>query len=542
MIVFELYRQLDVRMYMTVAVMDRDYGSCAKYILIDDTLLLLGTNHSVKLNMMTKSVTMDKPMKDWDINSEPVLWFAEDSSEACVIRMINNAFRQWMDIDPFPSYTAFSKAVQEINGKLAQYNLRIIFDMDSMCVFHDETAITFEQALELIMEMDSEREANANLEEWLAEADYLREKGQLEEAARHYEHLLKYADRSQQLYTRCLFSLAEVYYFLGNYERSVILYYRCNLEFIEDETDFYIHLGHALLDSRMKKYERQIKIYYHGRIDANYADTHRQAIEAAGREVAEVFDEYEATCLQMGQKKYAEYRNQLPFDADDIDEILLADIEKQEKKPVACKRYENIKLVEPVCLTQTISKSVNELLADALDLFIEGEYQQAFDIYWRLRTKVSEDSDYSTWVQFQIGKLYCIFDDAIKALDAFQLCKPERFGLVYRQEDFFLLYEHAKIVCDDFESDVRYRKLIRGKFDYYYAQYDREYNQLLHDRKLMNEYYQYEKECMESAQKEFAGGIHPEIRIRSAESADNKKGPAFFRICSNSSRKNKQLI
>lgn len=529
MIVFELYRQLDVRMYMTVAVMDRDYGSCAKYILTDDTLLLLGTNHSVKLNMMTKSVTTDKPMKDWDINTEPVLWFAEDSSEACVIRMINNAFRQWLEIDPFPSYAALGEAMREINGKLARYNLRIIFDMDSMCVYHDETIMTFEQALELIMEEDSAREADADLEEWLAEADYLRKTEQLEEAARRYERLLKHADRAQQLYTRCAFSLAEVYYFLGNYERAVVLYYRCNLEFIGDEADFYIHLGHALLDSKMKKYERQIKIYYHGRIDAEYADTHRQAMEAAGREVAEVFDEYEAACLQMGQKKYAEYRNQLPSDADDIDELLLGDIEKQEKPPVVRKRYENIKLAEPVLLAQAVSKSVNELLSDALDLFIDGEYQQAFDIYWRLRTKVTEDTDYSTWVQFQIGKLYCVFDDAQKALDALQLCRPERFGLVYRQEDFFLLYEHVKIVCDDFESDARYRKLLRGKFDFYYAQCDREYNQLLRDRKLLHEYHQYERECMESGQREFAGGSHPESRMRSAEAADSKKGPAFFK-------------
>ena len=282
MIVFELYRQLDVRMYMTVAVMDRNYGSCAKYILTDDTLVLLGTNHSVKLNMMTKAVTTDKPMKDWDINTEPLLWFAEDSSEACVIRMINNAFRQWLEIDPFASYAAFDEAMREINKKLAGYGLRIIFDTGSMCIYHDEMIITFEQATELIMEEDSAREANADLEEWLAEADYLRKIEQLEEAAKRYERILKHADRAQQLYTRCAFSLAEVYYFIGNYERAAALYYRCNLEFIEDEADFYIHFGHALLDEKMKKYERQIKIYYHGRIDAEYADTHRQAMEAAG--------------------------------------------------------------------------------------------------------------------------------------------------------------------------------------------------------------------------------------------------------------------
>ena len=528
MIVFELYRQLDVRMYMTVAVMDRNYGSCAKYILMDDTLLLLGTDHSVKLNMMTKEVTSDNPIRNWDIDAEPVLWFAQDSSEACVIRMINNAFRQWLEIDPFPNKAAFEEASAEINQKLAKYNLRILYDADSICIYHDEDVVTFEQALNLIMEIDSEQDARASIPEWLGEAHYLKHAGQLEEAAKHYERILKHMDSKQPEYTLSAFDLAETYYFLGNYDRAIVLYYRCKMEFIEDETDFYKHLGHAFLDEKMKKYERQIKIYYHGLIDAEYADTHRQAIEAASREVAEVFAEYDETCLDMGQKKYAEHRNQLPPDADDIDELLIEEPPKIEISKPLPKRYENIKLVEHVGAPDTAGRSVNEQLAAALELFIEGEYQQAFDIYVRLREELTEDTDYSSWVQLQIGKLYCIFDEHQKAFEALGHCKPERFGLVYRKEDFFVLYEHVRIVCDDFESDLRFRKLIRGKFDFYFAQYDSEYNQMLRDKKLMDSYRQYEQECMENARHELLG---EPIAVKGGAkvSDNNEKKPFLFK-------------
>lgn len=528
MIVFELYRQLDVRMYMTVAVMDRSYGSCAKYIMLGDTLLLLGTDHSIKLNMLTREVTTDNPIRNWDIEAEPVMWFAEESPEAGMIRMINNAFRQWLEIDPFPSYAAFSEAEHTINRKLSKYNLRIIFDMNSMCIYHDEDIITFEQALELIMEIDSEQESGASLIEWQQEAEYLKNTGQQEAAAKRFERIIRHTDRTQMIYTISTFQLAEIYYFLGNYERAVTLYYRCNLEFIEDENDFYMHLGHALLDVKMKKYERQIKIYYHSRIDAAYADTHRQAVEAAGREVADVFDDYEKTCLEMGQKKYAEYRNHLPPDADDIDELLIRGEEQSKVLPMPEKRYQDIKLTESVCMLQSPGKSVNELLADALDLFIAGDYQKAFDIYCRLREELTEDTDHYSWVQFQTGKLFCIFDDNQKALEALNCCRPERFGLVYRQEDFFLLYEHVKIVCDDFESDVRYRKLIRGKFDFYYAQYDREYNQMLRDRKLMHEFGQYERDCMENAAAAFLSehGIETDCQ---EEASSGGREPLFFK-------------
>ncbi len=521
MVVFELYRQLDVRMYMTVAVIDRNYGSCAKYLLMNDTLLLLGTNHSVKLNMMTKEVTTDNPIRNWNIDAEPILWFSEDSAEAAVIRMINNAFRQWFEIDPFPDDASFYEASVEINKKIAPYELRILFDEDSMCIYHDEDAITFEQALELIMERDAERDAQTNLSEWLAEADYLKMTDQLEEAAKRYERILRHTERIQPIYTASAFSLAEIYYFLGNYERAIVLYDRCNLEFISDERDFYVHLGHAFLDVKMKRYERQIKIYYRSCIDQEYAKLHRQAVVAAGNEVSEVFEEYEKTCLDMGQKKYAEYRNHLPPDADDIDELLAMPVVREEAALPPKKRYEDIRLVEPAGMSQSAGKSVNAMLSEALELFIEGEYQQAFDIYYRLREEVAKDTDYYTWVQFQIGKLYCIFHDDAKALTALTQCQPERFGLVYRQEDFLVLYEHVKILCDDFENDVRYRTLLRGKFDFYFAQYDREYNRLLRDRKLMQDFKQYEQDCMDSANREFSGRI--KLLDISAGTADKKK-------------------
>ncbi len=81
-------------------------------------------------------------------------------------------------------------------------------------------------------------------------------------------------------------------------------------------------------------------------------------------------------------------------------------------------------------------------------------------------------------------------------------CDPTRFGVVYRLEDFLLLYQHAHIVAEDFESDVRFRNLVRGRMDAYYAQYDRHYNLLLKDRKLMRQYKVYEKDCVEDSRYE----------------------------------------
>lgn len=527
MIVFELYRQLDVRMYQTLAALDPGYGPTAKYMFEDDTLVLFGSDHSIRLNMVTKEAIIDNPIRNWDLTNEPVLWFSENSYEGYIVRAINNVFRQWLNVDPFESEEKLLKSITDINENLTKYNLRIYYDVTGMCIYQDEKVITFEQAIERIGEMDLKREQNADLNAILNEGQALKVEGRLADAVPYYEQIIRNTSRPDFIFTVAAFELAECYYFIGNYDRAVSLYYRCNLEYIANENDFYIHLGHALLDVKMKKYEREIKIYYRSKVDPDYVLTHKDAVEGARREVGSVFDEYEQTCLEMGQKKYAEHRNQLPIGADDIDELLVTDSDDGENAGPVHKIYEGIRLKEPVVQKDVQRKSDNELFYDALDLFIAGEYQKAFDIYWMLTRELQVDSDYYTWAQFQLGKLYTIFDDYNKAYAALSQCDPNRFGMVYRQEEFLVLFQHVKIVCNDFESDTRYRKLLRGRFDFYFAQYDQEYNQMLRDHKLVRKFVQYEKECRLDCIEEFGANI-----VVDDGNSDKKKKKGLFGLFS----------
>ena len=170
MIVFELYRQLDVRMYRTLAQLDPTYGPCAKYIFEDDTLLVLGSDHSIRLNMATKEAIIDNPIRNFDIENEPVLWFSENSYEAHIVRAINNVFRQWLDVDPFESEEKLLKSIVDINENLAKYDLRLFYDASGMIVYNNDKIITFEQAIEIIGDVDLKREQSADLQEILKEA------------------------------------------------------------------------------------------------------------------------------------------------------------------------------------------------------------------------------------------------------------------------------------------------------------------------------------------------------------------------------------
>ena len=504
MIFFELYRQLDIRVFQTISAIDRTYGSVAKYVFDGDSLVLLGMDHSVRLDILTKEVKKDRPIRNWDIEDEAMMWFAEDSAEAALIRLINDAYRKWMQLDANISEEYFAMELEQVNQMLAGYDLRIFADDSGMSIFKDEVGneFTFEQAIELIMDVDENRMDDAGISQLINEALYYRKLDHYEEATVRLEKVVRYVDHTLPIYTQTVFTLAETYYYMGNYDRAVMLYYRVNLQFIEDENDFYMHLGHALLDAKMKKYDRHLRIYYHALTDSEFADTHRQAFAAAKASVGDVFGEYEATCMDMGRKKYAEFRNSLPVGADEIDELLEVYEKPEERVREIHKQYEGFKLSEPRAAAEPTALSVNERLSVALDYFLTGEYQKAFDLYYRLASQADEGSDFYTWIHLQLGKLYCFFDEPVKSWNVLKKCDPGRFGIVYRLEDFLILYQHVHIVSEDFESDVRFRKLIRGRMDPYYAQYDRQYNLLIKDRKLMRAYRIYEKDCTEDSRYE----------------------------------------
>lgn len=522
MIYFELYRQLDIRIFQTISAIDQTYGSCAKYVFDGDSLVLLGMDHSVRLDILTHEVKKDNPIRNWDIESETVMWFAEDSAEAALIRLINDAYRRWMQLDYNITDEYFAAEFEQVNQILAGYALRIFADESGMSIFRDEIPdgdeITFEMAVELIMEVDENRMDDAGISQLINEALYYRGLDRYEEAAVRLEKVVRYVDHTLPIYTQTVFTLAETYYFMGNYERAVMLYYRVNLQFIEDENDFYLHLGHALVDAKMKKYDRHLRIYYHSRVDKEFADTHRQAVAAAKASVADVFTEYEATCTDMGRKKYAEFRNSLPAGADDIDELIEEYEPPGERVREIHKQYEGITLSEPRSGAEETSLSVNERLSVALDYFLTGEYQKAFEMYCRLASQAEEDSDFYTWIHLQLGKLYCFFDEPVKSCRVLAKCDPTRFGIVYRLEDFLILFQHVHIVAEDFESDDRFRILIRGRMDPYFAQYDRKYNRLLSDRKLMRAYRTYEKDCMDDSRYE----------LRAILRENSKKGTGLF--------------
>ena len=513
-------------MYRTVKQMDPLMNPCSRYLIEGNCVIILGANVSLRWDITNRELKEDKPVKHFDLANETLYWFSEQSAEGDMIRMISNAFRQWYNIDPFKSFAEFEKSENEINRHLIDYGFQMAWAMDKMAVFSNEGIVTLESAIKTVIEDDALRTAGISIEEWLYDARYFRRTDQLERAIDQYERVLRYSGHSERMFTESAFCLGESFYFLGKYDNAVAMYFKCNLDFIDDENDFFIHIGHALLDAKMKHYEKELRTYYRGCLDRSYAMEHMREVERAAAEVSAEFEEYEKTCLSVGKKKYAEHIAQRPENDEPLNVIPMEEIEIPEEKKEADKRYVDVKLVKPNILADSDTISLNDTMSDALRFMSSGEYQKAYELYYKLSQSLNPESDQATWVNFQLAKLYCICDDAKSSYDALCRCRPGKFGVVYRQSDFFLLYTHVRILCDDLESDEMYRKLIRGRIDDYYAKFDSEYISLRSDPNVMMKFRRYENECMEAARSEFSSYAFTEdkqkITGRKKEGRENR--------------------
>ncbi|MCR5106673.1 MAG: hypothetical protein K6B28_00775 [Lachnospiraceae bacterium] len=505
MIVFELYKQLDIRLYDTIKKIDENLKPCGKYLLEDDCLVMLGSNRSVRINITEKKIEADIPYRNYDIDISKLRWFSRESKEGCLIRMICNSLREWYEIDPFKSFMEFEGLLIETNKRLIEYGLSIFWDKKSMFIYREEKLITFEEALSLLLDIDETYDAKLSLTEWQNDARYYKMTGQEAEAIKQYEMLLRYTDRTMEMYTDAAFSLGELYYFNENYERAIEMYKRCDLRFIANARDLYVHIGHVFLDVRMKNFVREIKIYYRSLIDPYFAERNRRAVEVASEVVLNDYEEYEDACYQVGFKKYNEYQAMLPMIISEDDDFIITDKNYEPVIEIPKKRYEDIKLIPTTLIEGNDNESREELLFKALNYLNEGEYQKAFLIYLRLSREATESEQIYTWANLQLGKLYVFFNEYENAITHLDNCREDMYGVLYRKDDQRLLSTHARIVMDDFESEERFRILIRGKYDNYYAAHDKEYFFLKKNKELMENFQNYEKECIEQAERRILG-------------------------------------
>lgn len=310
MIQFELNKPLNIFFNQMLAYMDQTFVPCSKYILEDDRITALGETHSITLSFADGTYETTESMSAMHLE-EQWSFVEENSVESELIKYAYTVFRMWKQIPPYASEHMKTVLLSKLNHDTVYYDILVADEATKLVIQYSGDAVTLEEAIHAVVLRNAGQNVKMKIRSDFEEAERLRGLGHHEEALPFYKLALEKEDKASNIYSLASFGIGEVYYFMNDMEKTVKSYLRCNVKLLADETELYKRLGHAFLDDRMKSHTDYIKEYFKGRQNVPYAKQHKDETEEAYQKIGEMFDEYEATCIEIGKKQYQTFAKKL---------------------------------------------------------------------------------------------------------------------------------------------------------------------------------------------------------------------------------------
>lgn len=309
MIAYELNKPLNHFFETALTYIDEEFRSCGKYLLDGDDVIALGYEHSLRISFADRGLYTVEGFEEWaQYIPEALPLYEEESTEAELFKYVYTVFRMWQEIPPFADEHMHRVLLRKLSKLLTYYNIRILRPQEIFEIYFCSERITLEQAIVTIMQRDMHYQVTEILRSDYEEAERLRSLGRHHDAMPYYLRVIEREDRGSNIYTMAAYGLGETLHFENLLAKSAGAYMLCNVDLLPEPEEFYKRLGHALLDERLKEYGDMVKIYYRSILCVQYRNKHKRELEEAAEQLGEMFEEYEATCAEIGQKKYMERR------------------------------------------------------------------------------------------------------------------------------------------------------------------------------------------------------------------------------------------
>lgn len=310
MIQFELNRPLNIFFNNTLAYIDEAFLPRSRYIVDKDRMIALGERDSLVLSFSDRGIETIETREE-PIQGDEWILFEEDSIESELMKYVYTLFRMWQQIPPYASAHMHKVLLRKLNKELLFYDLHISEQSETLAIEYGGECVRLEDALQVVMQRNAGKSEQLEIRIDYEEAERLRGLGQHEEALPFYLRAIEREEKNSTFYTLASFGLGEVYYFMDDMEKTVKTYLRCNAKLLQEETELYRRLGHAFLDNRMKKHTDYIKTYLKCLQSIPYANRHKEEQNEAIQYIGEMFEEYDATCIEVGKKQYQTFAEKI---------------------------------------------------------------------------------------------------------------------------------------------------------------------------------------------------------------------------------------
>ncbi len=315
---FRLNHILQLQYDGAFAQIKKGFVSKDVYVLADNCLIALGRPNSVQVCISNWEVSVLETYEEWGIEDvEAITEIKENSLVNELLRYVLMSVKFYLKIEPYATEYMLSTLKTKLNEKLKHFNIRIEDNANTLVLTHESKIVTLEVVIEYLynnVNKDNFSKVFTSSAYIANKGDRLKTEGDLAYAKRlaalnRYEDALpifldelKKAEKDSMYYTELAMYIGEAFYHTDNLKSSGAYYKKCNLDYIKDHNDYYLRLGHSILDDKMKDYGELSKIYYRGCLNANYKKSHKEQFDAAYIKLKDQYKEYENMCVKIGKK------------------------------------------------------------------------------------------------------------------------------------------------------------------------------------------------------------------------------------------------
>ena len=268
------------------------------YVINGDMMLAVGEPSSVVMSLLDGSMSRQDGF-DITAAGEPVA-IGEGTLRNDVLRYLLMRIRRVLDIKPVADDHMLGVLRGKLNGSLKFFDIVIVPENENtvLDIRMQGAHATVEDVLNAVENEEIIDEIKGDVD-----MDYLYRLvglGRFEEALSIFLELYDRSQPGTMFDTEVNMYLGELYYHLDDLEKSVECYKRCASVYIQDIRDYYIRLGHSLLDDKAGLRGNLIKMYYRSMLNSAYKKSIAGDYDKLVEQVEPIYAAHEAECEAAG--------------------------------------------------------------------------------------------------------------------------------------------------------------------------------------------------------------------------------------------------
>ena len=277
------------------------------YAFDGDLLIAVGKSCSICFSLLDGNVAISSEFALSELDADVISVISKDELTDELMRYILMRMRAMLQIQPYADPYMLSTLRNKLNEQIKKYNVKIN-DGDDLLPVLSVQVYGIDRNVEFVMAylMAGNAQADEDITATGFDMHYTKRLMGLMRYDEALDLFLKELDKlspASMMYTELCMYIGEIYYHLGERERSLAYYRQCDERYVNDINDYYSRVGHSILDDGSGLRGDMIRMYYRCLLNPTYKKSIADKYDRLVLQVEPIYDEYEASCIETGKNE-----------------------------------------------------------------------------------------------------------------------------------------------------------------------------------------------------------------------------------------------